>query len=104
MSFSINPEISVICKALGHPARLDIISILAQQGHCISGDLADRIDLAPSTISEHLRILKKAGLVKGSIEGPKRSYCINKESFSSLVDQFSSLAAQIEKSAQTCEV
>ncbi len=74
-----NPEddFGLICKALGHPARVRIVRKLIEKGTCISGDLASEFDLAPSTVSEHLRILKEATLVQGSIDGPKRCYCVN---------------------------
>lgn len=70
-------DLGGFCKALGHPARIKLLRILSAKGVCISGDLAEAIDLAPSTVSEHLRILKEAGLVQGTIDGPRRCYCIN---------------------------
>lgn len=79
---NFDEDLSTLCKALGHPARVQIIRILAKKGTCISGDLADAVDLAPSTVSEHLRILKEAGLVQGTIDGPRRCYCINKGTLS----------------------
>jgi ArsR family transcriptional regulator len=90
-----NPNISEddlgeLCKALGHPARIRLIRILLKKGECISGDLAEEFSLAQSTVSEHLRILKDAGLVKGTIDGPRRCYCVNEERlnyFKSLVEK-----------------
>lgn len=70
-------DLSTLCKALGHPARVRIVRTLIEKGTCISGDLAEVIDLAPSTASEHLRILKEAGFIQGSIDGLKRCYCVN---------------------------
>jgi ArsR family transcriptional regulator len=67
------------CKALAHPIRVEIIKILLEKGECISGDLAENFNKAHSTISEHLKILKGANLVLGTIDGPKRCYCINPE-------------------------
>lgn len=72
-------ELADFCKALGHPIRVEIIKILLDKGECISGDLADSFDKAHSTISEHLKILKEADLVLGTIDGPKRCYCVNPE-------------------------
>ncbi len=69
-----------ICKALGHPVRIRLLRILIEKGECISGDLAEEFSLAPSTVSEHLRILKEAGLVQGTIDGPRRCYCIHADS------------------------
>lgn len=64
------------CKALGHPARIRILRVLAGQGSCQTGSLVDQLPLAQSTISEHLRILREAGLVTGEIDGPRRCYCV----------------------------
>jgi len=74
---NFDEDLSSLCKALGHPARVRLVRLLAEKGVCISGDLANAMDLAPSTVSEHLRILKEAGLVQGTIDGPRRCYCIN---------------------------
>lgn len=76
-SGNFDEDLSSLCKALGHPARVRLVRLLAEKGTCISGDLADAMDLAPSTVSEHLRILKEAGVVQGTIDGPRRCYCIN---------------------------
>ncbi len=83
-------DLAELCKALSHPARIRLIRILLAKGECISGDLADEFSLAQSTVSEHLRILKEVGLVKGSIDGPRRCYCVNEERlnyFKSLVEK-----------------
>lgn len=69
--------LAIMCKALGHPARVKILQILIAKNSCIAGDLADEFDLAQSTVSEHLRLLKEAGLVLGTIEGQRRCYCVN---------------------------
>ena len=83
-------DLGELCKALGHPTRVRLIRILLDKGECISGDLAEEFSLAQSTVSEHLRILKDAGLVKGTIDGPRRCYCVNEERlnyFKSLVEK-----------------
>lgn len=77
-SGNFGEDLSLLCKALGHSARVRIIQLLAKQGSCISGDLAEAVELAPSTVSEHLRILKEAGFIQGTVDGPKRCYCLNK--------------------------
>ena len=84
-------ELGALCKALAHPARVRMIRILLAKGVCISGDLAEEFSLAPSTVSEHLRILKEAGFVRGTIDGPRRSYCIN----SATLERFKSLVRTI---------
>lgn len=73
----MDEQLATFCKALGHPARVRIVQILVDKGTCISGDLAEEFALAQSTVSEHLRILKEAGLVRGTIDGPRRCYCID---------------------------
>lgn len=79
-------DLGGLCKALGHPARVRIVRILSEKGTCISGDLAGSLDLAPSTVSEHLRILKETGLVQGTIDGPRRCYCVNPKALKHLKD------------------
>lgn len=69
--------LATLAKALGHPVRAGIVRILAQQDRCMYGNLADRLPLAKSTVSQHLKALTKAGLVRGEVEGPRACYCIN---------------------------
>ncbi len=71
-------ELSVYVKAMAHPTRLWILQFLASQDCCISGEIAEELPFARSTVSEHLRLLKEAGLIQGEIEHPKIKYCINK--------------------------
>lgn len=70
-------QMAKIAKALSHPARLAIINFLAQQKTCISGDISNKIPLSRTTVSQHLQELKKAGLIKGTIDGLKVNYCID---------------------------
>jgi ArsR family transcriptional regulator len=72
-------ELARLAKAVGHPARVRILRRLGQQASCCHGSLADQLLLAPSTVSQHLRILREAGLVQGEVDGPRTSYCINRE-------------------------
>lgn len=65
-------------KALGHPARIAILKILAKQTNCICGDIVKELPIAQATVSQHLKELKDAGLIQGEIEPPKVKYCINK--------------------------
>lgn len=69
------------CKALAHPARIMIIKLLLNTDSCICGDIVKEIPLAQSTVSQHLKELKKAGLIQGNITPPKVKYCINKENW-----------------------
>lgn len=64
-------------KALGHPARLAILNYLAETKTCITGDLADELPLGRTTVNQHLKELKDAGLITGTIEGVKTCYCLN---------------------------
>jgi ArsR family transcriptional regulator len=70
-------ELADLAKALGHPARVKILRLLATRNSCVCGELVDELPLAQSTVSEHLRILKEAGLVRSSQDGPRVGYCIN---------------------------
>jgi ArsR family transcriptional regulator len=66
-----------MAKAAGHPARLAILRLLVERGACITGDVVAELPLAQSTISEHLRILRDAGLIHGEIDGPRTRYCVD---------------------------
>lgn len=68
-------------KALGHPVRVYVMELLSRQTCCYSGDLSDELPIAKSTLSQHLKELKDAGLIQGEIEAPRIKYCINKESW-----------------------
>lgn len=68
-------------KALGHPVRLYVVQLLLKQSCCYSGDLSEELPIAKSTLSQHLKELKDAGLIQGEIEAPKIRYCINKENW-----------------------
>lgn len=68
-----------LAKALGHPARVKILRFLAGKDACVCGDIVDQIGLAQSTVSQHLKVLKEAGLIRGEIDPPKVCYCINPE-------------------------
>jgi ArsR family transcriptional regulator len=68
-----------ICKALGHPARVRIVEHLKSIDHCICGEIVQILPLAQSTVSQHLKVLKDAGLVKGEVEGPRTCYCLDKD-------------------------
>lgn len=68
-------------KAIGHPIRLYVMELLSKQSCCYSGDLSESLPIAKSTLSQHLKELKDAGLIQGEIEAPKIKYCINKENW-----------------------
>ena len=74
-------ELSVLAKALGHPARIAIIEYLIKVNTCICGDIVNELPLSQPTVSQHLKELKSAGLIKGNIEGNSICYCINEAGF-----------------------
>lgn len=80
--FSANQkQLARFAKALGHPVRVYIMELLSEQSCCYSGNLSDDLPIAKSTLSQHLKELKSAGLIQGEIEAPKIKYCINKENW-----------------------
>ncbi|MBC8320847.1 MAG: winged helix-turn-helix transcriptional regulator [Bacteroidetes bacterium] len=78
-------------KALGHPVRIFILQLMAKQSCCYSGDLSEELPIAKSTLSQHLKELKDAGLIQGEIELPKIKYCLNKENWEAAQKLFSKL-------------
>jgi ArsR family transcriptional regulator len=79
-----NERLATLAKALGHPARLGVIRMLHERQTCIGCDIVDEIGLAQSTTSEHLRILKAAGIITGEVEGPRVCYSLNTEALAPL--------------------
>jgi ArsR family transcriptional regulator len=69
-------DLAALSKALGHPARVQIIRLLVRRNACICGDIVNELPLAQSTVSQHLKVLKEVGLIRGEIEGTKVCYCI----------------------------
>ena len=82
-------ELAVFAKALAHPTRIAILKHLDSQSCCFTGDLVDVFPIAQSTISQHLKELKNAGLIQGEVEAPKIRYCINKENWGKAKKLFS---------------
>ncbi|MGC9355505.1 MAG: ArsR/SmtB family transcription factor, partial [Mariniphaga sp.] len=74
-------QLARFAKALGHPVRVYILELLSRQSCCYSGDLSEDLPIAKSTLSQHLKELKSAGLIQGEIEAPKIKYCINRENW-----------------------
>ncbi|SMP25829.1 ArsR/SmtB family transcription factor [Chryseobacterium profundimaris] len=88
-------NIAIIAKALGHPARIAIIEYLLKVDTCICGDIVNELPLAQATVSQHLKELKNAGLIKGNIEGTAICYCIDENTFSILKDYFSKIIVTV---------
>jgi ArsR family transcriptional regulator len=74
-------ELANLSKALGHPARVQIIRLLSRRTTCVCGDIVDELPLAQSTVSQHLKVLKDAGLVHGEVDGPRVCYCLEPRAF-----------------------
>jgi ArsR family transcriptional regulator len=88
-------RLAAIAKALSHPARVRILKILTSRNACICGDIVELLPLAQSTVSQHLKELKKVGLVQGDIEGPRTCYCLNPKILSTARDEFHKLFSTI---------
>ena len=88
---------AAMCKALGHPARVLIVSYLKRIDRCLCGDIVELLPLAQSTVSQHLKCLKDAGLIKGEVEGPKTCYCLNKF----MLAKFSRMASELNMSSSS---
>lgn len=84
-------ELASLARALAHPARVAILRHLAATGACVCGEIVSVLPLAQATVSQHLKVLKDAGLVKGEVDGPRSCYCVNPET----VKRFQSLAAEL---------
>jgi ArsR family transcriptional regulator len=69
-------ELAALGKALGHPARVQILRLLLRKNACICGDIVDKLPLAQSTVSQHLKVLQSIGLIRGDVDGPRVCYCI----------------------------
>ena len=89
-------EMALLIKALGHPARIAIIEYLLSVDTCICGDIVNELPLSQPTVSQHLKELKTANLIKGNIEGNAICYCINENAIQQLQDYFSNILTKID--------
>jgi DNA-binding transcriptional ArsR family regulator len=69
-------ELAELTKAIGHPARVQILRLLVRKSGCVCGEIVDELPLAQSTVSQHLKVLKECGLIRGDVDGPRVCYCI----------------------------
>ena len=96
-------DLAAFAKALSHPARIAILKVLAQKNECICGELVDVLPLAQSTVSQHLKELKNAGLIDGSIDGPRSCYCINWKALEKFNSAFNGLFENLKiKQEKSC--
>jgi len=84
-------ELSSLAKAVGHPARVRILRLLAEKQGCVCGAIVDEIGLAQSTVSQHLAVLKEVGLIQGEVDGPRMCYCLDPDA----MRRFKMLAAAL---------
>jgi DNA-binding transcriptional ArsR family regulator len=89
-------EIATLAKALGHPARVAIVEYLAEKNECVCGKIVEILPLAQPTVSQHLKELKNAGIIKGEVEGNSICYCIDKKSITKINHYFSTLLNDIK--------
>jgi DNA-binding transcriptional ArsR family regulator len=95
-------SIAVLAKALGHPARVAIIDYLLSVESCICGDIVNEMPLAQATVSQHLKELKNAGLIKGNIEGNAICYCIDEKAVAKLQAYFGAITTKLEIKKNNC--
>src|ERR1700743_805857 len=89
-------EIATIAKAIAHPARVAILEYLLKVDRCICGDIVNELPLAQPTVSQHLKELKNAGIIKGNIEGTSICYCIDEKAVEKLQQYFTGISAKLE--------
>ena len=84
-------DLANLSKALGHPARIAILQFLASRQSCVCGDIVDELPLSQSTVSQHLKELKKSGLIRGNIDGPSVCYCIDLKAWNTAKNRLTEL-------------
>lgn len=94
--------IATLAKALGHPARIAIMEYLMKVDTCICGDIVNELPLAQPTVSQHLKELKNAGLIKGSIEGTSICYCIDETAIEKLQNYFGTVSQNLITKKNNC--
>ena len=95
-------ELAEMAKALAHPARIAILRTLAERDTCICGEIVEVMPLAQSTVSQHLRALKKAGLVNGELDGTQSCYCINREKLGYLIELVKAFETSLQEASACC--
>lgn len=102
-AFSVEEnKLAELTKALGHPARIAILKELARRNSCICGEIVEVLPLAQSTVSQHLKELKEAGLIQGSLEGAKSCYCIDWNNMRHLQELITSFLPCSEPNSTCC--
>lgn len=88
---AFSEQLAQLAWAVAHPARVRILRLLISREACVCGEIVDELPLAQSTVSQHLKILKEAGLVEGEVDGPKVCYCVNRAKLDELKSMIASL-------------
>ena len=97
-------ELATLCRALGHPARVAIMRMLLERGECVCGGIVDRLPLAQATVSQHLTVLREAGLVQGTLDPPRVCYCADSavvKRLRQMLEHLESLAADPSQELRT---
>ena len=94
--------LATLAKALGHPARIAILQYLVRQQSCVCGDIVDELPLSQSTVSQHLKELKNANLIKGTVDGPSVCYCIDAETWKQAQKSFAGLFELFNEDLSRC--
>lgn len=100
---SSDKELALFAKGLAHPARIAIIRYLAEKRSCICGDIVEELPLSQSTVSQHLKELKRCGLIQGNVDGPRVCYCIHEKNWKKLREAFSGFFEMEEADKGDCE-
>lgn len=96
-------SLAAFAKAISHPARIAILNVLAKRNECICGEIVEVLPLAQSTVSQHLKELKSAGLITGETDGPRSCYCIDWKAFEKFYSEFGTLFNRLkEQNAKCC--
>ena len=95
-------DLAAFAKALAHPARIAILKLLAQRNECICGEIVEVLPLSQSTVSQHLKELKNAGLIKGEIEGNSICYCVEEKALKKIHDYFESFSSKLAVKNSKC--
>jgi DNA-binding transcriptional ArsR family regulator len=95
-------SLAAFAKAFSHPARIAILNLLAKKNECICNEIVEVLPLAQSTVSQHLKELKLAGLITGEIDGPRSCYCINWKAFEKFNIDFNALFKKLKEINQNC--
>ena len=98
----VQNELAILLKAMAHPARVAIIEHLLKTNACVCGDIVEVLPLAQATVSQHLKELKNAGLIQGTIEGTAVCYCIEPEAIGKLMNYFGQMNAELQNRKNNC--